>query len=107
MEEFKQYFVDNYEYSNEYVWYGETVEYNGQTLYLFEATDPYENMEDGVKYLLTTTTDYNTLYNESLDNDLDNEFTSLVGRFNEDLEPYVNRYGGPDEQQYLVMVEEL
>ena len=110
MYEFKQYYVDNYDSSNtnKYIWYGETVEYNGQTLYLFEATDPDEIMNDySVKYLLTTTADYNTLYNESLDSDLDNEFTSLVGRFNEDLEIYDDGHGGPGNQQYLVMVEEL
>ena len=108
MYEFKQYYVDNYDSSNtnKYIWYGETVEYNGQTLYLFEVDDFYDGMAD-VKYVLTTTADYNTLYNESLDNDLDNEFTSLVGRFNEDLEAYDDGHGGPGDQQYLVMVEEL
>ena len=108
MYEFKQYYVDNYDSANinKYIWYGETVEYNGQTLYLFEVDDFYDGMAD-VKYLLTTTADYNTLYNESLDSDLDNEFTSLVGRFNEDLEAYDDGHGGSGNQQYLVMVEQL
>ena len=103
MHEFKQYYLDTYDECNKYVWYGETVEYNGQTLYLFELEDDCDN----IKYLLTTTADYNTLYNESLDSDLDNEFSSLVGRFNEDLEAYDDGHGGSGNQQYLVMVEEL
>ena len=104
MHEFKQYYLDTYdELCNRYVWYGETVEYNSQTMYLFELEDDCDN----IKYLLTTTADYNTLYNESLDSNLDNEFTSLVGRFNEDLEIYDDGQGGPGNQQYLVMVEQL
>ena len=89
---------------NKYVYTGETITYNGNTYYLWEMSDDC-SWESNVVYLLTTTDNFSTLYAQSLEDDLTNHFTSLVGRLDEDKEDMYNDGEIGDEYElYLVKV---
>jgi len=87
---------------NKYVYTGETIAYNGNTYYLWEMSDDC-SWDSQVAYLLTTTVDFNTLYNQSLEGSLTNHFTSLVGRLDEDKDGMYNDGEiGSEHELYLV-----
>ena len=86
-----------------YKYYGDTITRNGTTYYVWEMSEEC-SWNSIVSRLLTTTVDFNTLYGQSLDDDYYNTFTSLVGRFDEDIEDEYVDSGG--NQLYLVKVIE-
>ena len=97
MEAFKQDFVDHVDnidhinddsyYMNQYIYTGETFEYNNNEYYLWELNG--EVTSSNVKYILTDTLYFMGL---SLEDNLDNDYCPFVYILNEDLEvEYTNQ----------------
>ena len=85
---------------NHYLYYGDTIEYDNDTYYVWKMVkDCQTSFSENVFYLLTTTDDYVTLYNESLEDDYSNTFDSFAGRFSSDMEEYEN-----EDTQSLVKI---
>ena len=92
--------IKEYQSSNRYGMYiddfndvelsNETIDYNGETYYVWTR----KNIDDStsiVRYALTETNDYNTLYNLSLESDLDNLTQHPVSYFFSDIDtPYTS-----------------
>ena len=68
--------------SNRYNYTGNTIQYNNQTYYVWERDD--DNYHESVYYALTTTVDYNTLRQKSLDYDISNITEHPVSYFFDD-----------------------
>ena len=102
--------IKEYQSSNRYGMYiddfndvelsNETIDYNGETYYVWTR----KNIDDStsiVRYALTETNDYNTLYNLSLESDLDNLTQHPVSYFFSDIDtPYTS-----GENQTLIKIE--
>ena len=96
--------------NNPYDYTGETIEYNGNTYYLWKAVDGYDADNSCSMYFATTTVDFNTLYNQSLEDDLSNHFTAAIGIFDDSKDMYWEQGINPDDgtdNHYLVKVEML
>ena len=103
--------IHEYQSSNRYGMYvddfndvemsNETIDYNGETYYVWTR----KNIDDNtavVRYALTETNDYNTLYNLSLESDLDNLTQHPVSYFFSDIDtPYTS-----GENQTLIKIED-
>ena len=86
--------------SNKYVYTGTTHEYNGNTYYLWKYVQP-SSAQECIKYLLTSTIDYQTLYQASLEYDPDdNTDCPFIVRLDEDLVPY-----DEGRENWLIKVE--
>ena len=71
---------------NQYEYTGNTINYNNNTYYIWERTDGYYNE---VRYALTTTVDYNTLNQQSLNYSYKNlEVHPVKYFFNDSMEEY-------------------
>ena len=67
--------------ANEYIYTRNTFEYNNTTYFVWVRTD---QQYDCVTYALTTTVDYNTLYEQSLEYSLSNLNTHPISYFSDD-----------------------
>ena len=85
---------------NSYLYFGDTFEYNGNTYYLWE----YEGEQYEIQYLLTDTVDYDTLFDMSLEADVDNEVCPYVTKLNSDSE---ETYSCGDTNDWLITVEQF
>ena len=78
-------FVNNPETcgSNPYVYSGDTFEYEGEEYYLWKYVGEWDISNDFRPYALTTSNDFSTLYQESLESNLQNidAFPSLYAYF--------------------------
>ena len=83
----------------EYIYCGDTIQYGDSICYLWEYSG--NNYSSNIEYLLTDTVDYDTLYNQSLEDDIQNTSVSLLGKLNPDFETY----GSQMQSQCIVKVE--
>ncbi len=67
--------------ANEYIYTGNTINYNNNTYYIWERTD---GNYDNVRYAFTTTINYDTLYQQSLENNLSNILNHTITYFFDD-----------------------
>ncbi len=90
---------DVWRYSND------TLEYDGNEYYVWTVGGNNQGGSIPDAFLLTTTDNYETLYGESLEEDILNEFSSLYGyTFTDDMtEGYIQEDLG-DDKKYLVKV---
>lgn len=88
--------------ANPYNSINETINIDGIDYCLWEADDLLA-VDGQPQYLLTTTYDYDTLYNQSLEVDDENEFTAYYSMMMEDDE----LYNTEDSAQKLLKIEEL
>jgi len=95
--------------ANPYLYYEETIDYNGNTYYLWKAERGYAAYNENSKYFVTTTVDFNTLYNQSLEENLTNHFTAAIGTFDDSKGIYRAQNINPDgdDDHYLIKVEDL
>ena len=108
MEEYLENLVESrgddgkYNGANKYCFNGDTFEYDGETYYLWS----YEGTDDGgmASYVLTSTIDYGTLYNLSIEKSTSNRNCPIYAVLEEDMSPYVvTDYN--DEAYVLLKVE--
>jgi len=91
---------DPYEYgSNEYIYINDTITYNGRTYYIWERTD---GNEPNTNYALTTTVNYNTLYQQSIEYDYANLVSHPVSFFFDDD---MNEYSNCNDQNILKVTQ--
>jgi hypothetical protein len=90
--------------ANPYEYLGETIVYNGNTYYLWQAVEGYNIDNSMTRYFATTTIDFNALYSQSLEDDLTNHFTDAIGMFNDSKNMYWAQSIGDDGELYLVKV---
>lgn len=90
---------DMWRYSND------TLEYDGNEYYVWKFSGNNQGGPKPEALLLTTTDNYDTLYGESLEDDITNTFTSLYAlSFTDDItEGYIQEDLG-DDKRYLVKV---
>lgn len=79
--------------ANRYVYTGETMNINGNTYYLWEGG---QYTSENVTYMITSTVDFDTLYNLSLEADFDNENCPYVALLSDDNEVYRNNTNSYD-----------
>ena len=96
MDAFKQNAVDNYESGNEYVYNGDTFEFNGNTYYLWEHIQQSNN-EDSVAYLLTDELDFR---GKSLADDLNNNYCPFIYILDYDMEEHYNNI---NKSEYILI----
>ncbi len=92
----------DYRGANRYVYDGDTIEYEGETYYLWA----YEGVGGVgcISYALTSTIDYNTLYNLSIEKDTSNRNCPIYAFLGEEMGTYkVTDYN--DENYVLLKVE--
>jgi len=81
----------------------DTLTINNITYYIWKSNDEYD-YDYSRAYLLTTTNDYDELLNQSLSEDINNDFTSFGGFLNEDHEEsYMDEN---NRIQYILNVEQ-
>ena len=93
----------DYRGANRYIYDGDTIEYEGETYYLWA----YEGVGGVgcISYALTSTIDYNTLYNLSIEKDTSNRNCPIYAFLGEDMSTYkVTDYN--DEDYVLLKVED-
>lgn len=88
--------------ANPYICYGETLKYNGTTYYVWEYDEDQNNPVNQGYYLLTTTADYNTLYNISLESDITNNTCPYVFMLSHDSDM---EYESSNREDVLIRVE--
>ena len=87
--------------SNAYIYTGETMEYNGTTYYLWER-----DLDNGAPlYILTTTVDFNTLYDNSLEADHTNEYCPYYATLNPDKTIYFT--SSQNNRNWLIKIERI
>ena len=77
---------DTYMGANKYCYYGDTMEYDGNTYYLWVGKTEYTT--GCVKYALTSTVEYNDLYLLSIEDDYSNRNCPIYALLNEDSTMY-------------------
>ena len=92
----------NYDGANPYYYTNETIEYNGNTYYLWEYDGECNSL---IHYALTSTIDYNTLYDLSIESDTSNRNCPIYTFLYPDKtqSEYVPNYD--DENYVLLKVE--
>jgi hypothetical protein len=87
--------------SNAYIYTGETMVYNGTTYYLWER-----DINNGApSYMLTTTVDFNTLYDNSLEADHTNEYCPYYATLNPDKTIYFT--SSQNNRNWLIKIERI
>lgn len=96
--------------ANPYIYNGDTITYDGNTYYLWQAEEGYSNDDGLTRYFATSTIDFNELHAQSLKNDINNTFTSAIGMFDDNEEIYkaqgFDDYDGT-YAHYLVKIEKI
>ena len=113
MEEYLENLVDSggddgrYDGANKYCFTGETIEYNGNTYYLWEMQGAEEGdypYAECVAYALTETANFNELYNLSIENSSQNRNCPIYAFLQEDKSLY-STPNYDDENYVLLKVE--
>ena len=87
--------------SNAYIYTGETMQYNGTTYYLWEC-----DLDNGApSYILTTTVDFDTLYDNSLEADHTNEYCPYYATLFPDKTIYFT--SSQNNRNWLIKVERI
>ena len=89
----------NYQGANKYCYYGETIEYDGNTYYLWKAAD--DSINYCVKYLLTSTVSYKELYHQSIEYNHENRVCPVYAFFTENKEMY--KETDYDDEGYVLL----
>ena len=96
--------------ANPYIYNGDTITYDGNTYYLWQAEEGYSNDDGLTRYFATSTIDFDELYAQSLKDDINNTFTSAIGMFDDNEEIYkaqgFDDYDGT-YAHYLVKIEKI
>ena len=90
----------DYNQANEYCFTGETIDYDGETYYLWE----YQGNVADIKYMLTQTANFNELYNLSIESDTSNRNCPVYAILNEDMQEYM-KTDYQDDNYVLLKVE--
>ena len=88
--------------SNKYTYYG-TITRNNITYYTWAWANSDTQDKTNYDYLITTTNNYDTLYQDSLEYNVGSTFSTFVERANSDFIQNYNSYDGND--MYLIKVE--
>lgn len=86
--------------ANKFVYTGETFNFNGNSYYLWENTNSETTI---IMYMLTDTIDYNDLYSNSMEADVDNEYCPYVALLSDDM----GLYRENDGNDWLIKVERI
>ena len=82
--------------ANKYAYTGQTIEYDGDTYYLWVMQNNGEGYSEEIEYMITDTVDFDTLYDNSLEADPSNEYTPYVALLSDDMGEYRQNGDRPD-----------
>ena len=82
--------------ANKYAYTGQTIEYDGDTYYLWVMQDDGGVYSEHVEYMITDTIDHDTLYNNSLEEDVNSEYCPYIALLGNDMEAYRENSGSCD-----------